>query len=164
MNFVFDSSAMIYFGKLRILEKIAKLEGKKIVPKSVYSEVVETGLRRGEPEANYIQSFIQNKHFIVAKPKSQPGQIPFLSKADVEVLTIAKETNSLAIIDEIYSIGIAEAMGVENHGSVYLILKLLKEKIIGKEEAKNALNSMISLGFYLSVQKYNEVISKIEEL
>src|SRR3989344_5344074 len=111
-GYVFDSSPLIYFGKLKILEKIAKLEGKKLIPESVYLEVVQIGFERGEPEANYIQSLIQKKYFIVSTPKSTVGKVHLLSKADVDVLTIAKETESVAIIDEIYSIGIAESMGI----------------------------------------------------
>lgn len=164
MSYVFDSSSLIYLGKLRILDKIAKLEGRKFIPGGVYKEVVTKGFERNEPEAKHIDDLIKRKFFAVRKPRTSTKNIPFLSKADREVLTLAKETKSLAIIDELYASNIAEAQGIESHGTVYLFLKLLKRKIITKREAVIYLDKMISLGFYLSAEKYREILNVIEKM
>ncbi len=164
MSFVFDSSSLIYFGKIMLLEKIAILEGEKIIPIAVYKEVVSRGFERDEPEAKYIDELIKKKKFIVREAIKDTGDIPFLSKADKEVLFLAKETRSIAVIDEIYASEIAEAHGIECHGSLYILLKLLEKKIITKKEAINFLDRMISSGFYLSADKYRDILHAIEKI
>jgi len=164
MSYVFDSSSLIYLGKLRVLNKIAKLEGKKFIPKGVYKEVVKKGFERKEPETNYIDGLIKKKFFAVETPKTAIKNIPLLSKTDREVLALAKETKSIAIIDEVYASDVAEAYGIESHGTIYIILKLLEKKIIEKREAINYLDKMLSLGFYLSADKYREILNAIGKL
>ncbi|MBI2578958.1 MAG: DUF3368 domain-containing protein [Candidatus Aenigmarchaeota archaeon] len=164
MSYVFDSSSLIYLGKLRILDKVAKLEGRKFIPDSVYKEVVVKGFERKEPEAKYIDELIKKKLFAVRKPKTAARDIPFLSKADREVLALSKETESTAIIDELHASSIAEAQGIESHGSIYMLLRLLEKKIISKKETVNYLDRMVGFGFYLSADMYREVLNAIEKM
>ena len=165
MSLVFDSSSLIYLGKIRILEKIKRLEGKKFVPKGVYEEVVKKGFERNEPEAHYIDNLINKK--IIAIKSASPllfDNIPLLSEADKEVLALAKQTKSIAIIDEIYANGIAERFKIESHGTIYILLTLVKKGIIKKKEAIECIDKIISSGFYLSAEKYREIFSAIEKL
>ena len=164
MNYVFDSSSLIYFGKIKLLEKISLLKGKKFISGEVYKEVVIKGLERDEPEANYIHSLVKKKLFIVKRPKFSIGFIPLLSKADLEVLSLAKKTKSIAIIDEIYASNIAESYGIKNHGSIYLLLRLLEEKLVNKKEVIKYLDKIIKLGFYLSADKYRDILDLIDEI
>lgn len=164
MSYVFDSSCLIYFGKLRILDKIKKLDGKKLIPRAVYNEVVKQGFERKEREAFYIEQLIKEKSFTIQKPKNNINNIPLLSEADREVLALAKEKNYIAIMDEIYARNIAKSYNIETHGSIYLLLKLIEEKIILKKQATEYIDKMINLGFYLSLDKYKEIINIIEEI
>ena len=84
--------------------------------------------------------------------------------ADSEVLSLAKETKSIAVVDEIYASEIAEAKGIESHGLLYMLLKLLEKKIITKKEAVDYLDRMIGLGFYLSADKYRGILQAIEKI
>ena len=162
MTYVFDSSSLIYLGKIKLLEKISGLEGKKLIPAAVYEEVVKKGLERREPEAKYIESLVGKGKFEVARPKNPIQPITYLSRADSDVLSLAKERAGMPIIDEAYASGIAESMSLEPHGSIYLILMLLKKGEITKSEATECLDRMVSLGFYLSAELYREVSRKIE--
>ncbi|MBI2583067.1 MAG: DUF3368 domain-containing protein [Candidatus Aenigmarchaeota archaeon] len=164
MSYVLDSSCLIYLGKLRILEKLEILEGKKFIPEGVYEEVVTKGIERNEPEAVYIEGLVRNKMFIVAKPREAISNIPLLSKADMEVLAVAKETKSICVIDEIYASDVAETFGIESHGTVYVLLKLLEKKALTKKETISHLGSLINLGFYLSAEMYREILDKIGEM
>lgn len=162
MTFVFDASPLIYLGKIKLLEKVTDLEGQKIVPKSVYNEVVLNGLERREPEAGYINGLILQKKLIVANPFGKMKQEVPLSKADTDVIMLAKEKNAIAIIDEIYARTIAQSLGVKKHGTIYLILLLLERKKITKKEAKHYIDEIIKHGFYLSIEMYAATLQKIE--
>jgi len=164
MNYVFDSSCLIYFGKLKILDKIKKLEGKKLIPQAVYNEVVKEGFERKEREVFYIEQLIKEKSFTIQKPNKIINNIPLLSEADREVLALAKEKNYIAIIDEIYAKNMAKSHNIETHGSLYLLLRLIEEKIISKKQIIEYIDKMISLGFYLSLEKYKDILTTIEKM
>ena len=164
MDFVFDSSPLIYLGKIRILEKVSLLSGKKFIPELVYDEVVLKGLERREAEATYVNNLIREKKFIVEKTRIKRERKIHLSKGDVEVIFLAREKNATAIIDEIYAREVAESLGVKRHGTLYVILLLLEEKKITKKEAKQYIDGIISSGFYLSIDMYKEVMKKIENM
>lgn len=161
-GFVFDSSSLIYLGKVGLLDKIGNLDGKKLIPESVYQEVVVKGLERGEPEAKHIDDLIKKKIFSIKSSSQSLSKIPYLTKADVEVLSLSKENGFVAIMDEAYGNSIAESYGIESHGSIFLLLKLLEKKTISKKEAVSLLDKMISFGFYLSIEKYREVVKRVE--
>ena len=163
MDYVFDSSALIYLGKARVLEHIPKIKGSKLISPAVYEEVVMRGFERGDPEAGYIDGLIKEKHFSVAKPKNLI-KIPSLSRADNEVLSLAKERNAVALIDEIYARDIADSLGIGKHGSIWVVLILLKQKVVTRKEAMKCLDIMVSHGFYLSITMYREVEAKIGKL
>ena len=162
MNCIIDSSSLIYFGKIKLLEKLIKLKGEKIIPKRVYDEVILKGIERDEPEVNYINELIKNKVFNVEEAKII-REFELLSGADSEVIELAKEKNSMAIIDDSYAKSIADSLNIKCHGSVYLILKLIEQEVITKEEAINYIDKMIEFGFYLSVTKYKEIVNIIEK-
>jgi len=164
MSFVFDSSSLIYLGKLKLLKKIKLLRGKKFIPESVYKEVVIKGTERQEPEVTYIQELIEKNVFIVKKCDVPIENIMFLSETDMEVLSLSGETKSIAIIDEMFANELAELYDVKSHGSVYLILKLLEKKVITKKESIQYLDEMILLGFYLSANIYKNVLDVIKKM
>lgn len=161
MSYVLDSSALIYLGKIGLLNKLKLLGEKFIIPSKVYQEVVVIGEEKNEPEVSLIKELIVKKVFLVKIAKGKIEVFPSLSEADKEVLLLAKETNSIAIIDEIYANNVAESYGIESHGTIYLILKLLKEKIIKKNEAIDYVDKIIKIGFYLSAEKYKSFLKII---
>ena len=160
MSYVFDSSSLIYLGKLRVLEKVGKLEGKKFIPRNVYKEVVTKGFERKEPEARYIETLIKSKIFTVKEAAFE--NIPFLSAADSEVLALAKAAKSIAIIDETYAKRIAKSYGIKCHGTIYIFLKLMENKLITKKDVINYIDKMVRLGFYLSAENYRDILAMIE--
>ncbi len=165
MDFIFDSSSLIYFGKINLLGKIALLKGRKLIPKCVYEEVITKGKERKDEEIAEIEKLIENKLFTI-KNVSVPHNISdnLLSNADKEVLGLAKQINGVAIMDEEQGRNFAKYSGINYHGSIYLLLQLVKEKIITKNEAVRYIDKMIDIGFYLSVDKYREVIKTIKGL
>lgn len=168
MNYVFDSSSLIYLGKIRLLEKIGVLNGKKFIPQEVYEEVVKKGFERKEPEAEYVEKLIKDKIFLVKEGNKKEidafENISLLSNADKEVLALAREEKAIAVIDELYASDVAEFYEIESHGSIYLILLLVKQKIVSRKEAVKYIDEMMRQGFYLSTEKYKEILDKLERL
>lgn len=168
MKLVFDSTPLIYFGRIAILDKITKLKDKKFIPLSVYKEVVETGLKKGKEDAYLVESLVTQGLFSVEKGHGKImkefSEIRKLSMADAETLAVAKNKKAIAIIDESLSRTIAEARGIEHAGSIFILFKLHKEKLIEKKDIKKYLDDMIRLKWRCSTELYASVLEKIEEL
>lgn len=164
MSYVFDSSSLIYFGKLKILEKLDIINGTKYIPNNVYREVIKRGFERGDAETNYVKESIEKNLFVIMDAKENIINNGLLSEADKEVLSLSKETKSMAIIDDQYAKQIANSSGIECHGSLYIIMKLVEARKISTIEAVNYIDKMVQLGFYLSVKKYKEVVEIIKNI
>ena len=161
ISYVFDSSTIIYLGKVKLLYKVGTLPGAKFIPTEVYNEVVQIGRAKNEPEIEYVIKVIEDKILVIKNVEKLIISANGLSKADAEVLSLAKNTRSIAIIDERRANSLAESYGIETHGLIYILLLLVREKIISKDEALINLDKIIDLGFYLSNSKYMETVNKI---
>ncbi len=52
----------------------------------------------------------------------------------------------------------AEIEGIEHHGTIYLLLRMRKMKMLTKEEALSGLNEMIRIGWRCSTVLYAEML------
>lgn len=169
MIFIFDSTTLIYFAKIKILNKVGNLNAAKIIPESVYNEVVLQGKQKGEEDALLVEKLINSGIFKVNKAQDKTFlsyllNIPSLSEADAETLTLAKELNGIAILDETSSRNIAEIENIDYHGSVYLLFLLYRQKLIEKQEIKAYVDQMIRLGWRCSTEFYAAILEEINNL
>ncbi len=168
MKLVFDSTTLIYFARLKILDKLAAIKGEKTIPAYVYNEVVEEGKAKGKEDALLVESFVKKGFFKVIKADSkllkQLSEIRNISDADAETLILAKEHKAIAIIDESYLRTIADIEGIEYRGSVFLLFRLYKENVIKKYEIKDIVDNMIKLGWRCSTELYAAILDEIEKL
>ncbi len=56
---------------------------------------------------------------------------------------------------------VANLEGIEIHGSIYILFRLLSEKKIDKKTLKTILDNMINNGWYCSIDFYNEIINAL---
>ena len=163
MDYIFDSSSLMYLGKIKVLSKIALLRGKKFITRGVYEEVIIKGKERKDKEVIEIENLIESKVFDVKAVNLININDELLGDADKEVLSLAKQINGTAIIDERHGRNWAKYFGIACHGSIYLLLLLARQRIIINGEAIKYLDKMIESGFYLSVAKYKEVLDIINK-
>jgi len=57
---------------------------------------------------------------------------------------------------------VADELGLEKHGTLWLIIYLKKLKIIDKEKAKGAVMKLPIKGFYITNEELNKAIAEIE--
>lgn len=169
MIFIFDSTTLIYFSKIKILNIFGNLDATKIIPELVYDEVVLQGKQKGEEDALLVEKLIANGIFKVHKAKDKAFlsyllNIPSLDEADAETLTLAKELNGTAILDETSSRNVAEIENINYHGSIYLLFLLYKQNLIAKNEIKAYVDQMIKLGWRCSTEFYATILEEIDKL
>lgn len=163
---VFDATPLIYLAKAGCLHLTSELDGEKVIPESVYKEVVEEGKKKGFPDARKIEKLVDEGVFEVVS--SEKGRMydqlvdnSFISKADIDVLEIADEDDGIALMDEDYSRSIAEVEGIECRGSVCLVFRLLKEGVIDEHKALDIIDKMIEEGWYCSTELYSHIMGKL---
>lgn len=164
---VFDATPLIYLAKTDRLAKLEEIEDKKLIPASVYSEVVEAGKKKGEPDAIKIEKLVEEDVFVVQEVEAdelcRKLKKSRLSQADRKVLALARQENGIAIVDEEYARTIADVENISNRGTIYLLFRLLQEGIIRKEEAKETLDAIIEAGWYCSTDLYSQIVTELDQ-
>ena len=167
--YVFDATPLIYLAKVGMVSTIVAAREDCCTPDQVYEEVVEAGLRDGYADARRIQLAIEDG---VLRRRSVSDEARFarlrenqqLSDADAAVLTIAAETDGVAVMDERYDRAIADAEGIRTHGTTYLVLTAARDGILTSEEARTTIDAMVQSGWYVSPALYSKIVRKIENL
>ncbi|MBI2176040.1 DUF3368 domain-containing protein [Candidatus Woesearchaeota archaeon] len=168
MKFILDSTVLIYFAKLKILEKLASAE-ELIIPAYVYEEVVSEGKKRGKEDALFVEKLVADGLFKMARASDEGFfgsllKIPALSYADSETLAIAKELSAVAVVDEAASRAVAELHSIKFHGSVFLLFLLFRKKLIQKSDIKFYVDRMVELGWRCSTEFYAAILDEIRKL
>jgi len=163
---VLNSTPMIYLAKVNALELLEKLPEKKVIPNSVYEEVVTKGKKRGAADALLIEKAIDRGILEVREVKNKKlfktlAQIPGLHRTDAEVLALSKELNATAIVDEDKARGVADVNDVPNRGTGYLLLRFSKLGLLTKEEVKTKVDEMIKFGWRCSTEVYAEILKSV---
>ena len=160
---VFDATPLIYLGKVNLIEKVKHFPEDKLITRSVYSEVVEVGKQKGVIEAFRIESLVNGGMIKIRTPSDKQyinhlRENPKIHYADADVLALARELDGIALLDDEEARGMAEVEGIEHHGTVYLLLRMKKMRLLTREETLAGLNEMISLGWRCSTELYAQIL------
>ena len=164
---VFDATPLIYLGKVNLIEKIKYFSEEKYTTKSVYSEVVEEGKKGGKPEVFMIEALVSSGVIKIKNPANKLymnnlRENPKIHEADIEVLALAKELNGIALLDDDAARGMAEVEGIEHHGTIFLLLRMWKMKLLARDEVLANLNEMIRLGWRCSTDLYAKIFMEMK--
>ncbi|SNQ60667.1 DUF3368 domain-containing protein [Candidatus Methanoperedens nitratireducens] len=160
---IFDATPLIYLGKVNLIEKVKHFSEDKYTTRSVYREVVEEGKKSGRPEIFMIEALIKSGTIKVKTPANKRyiehlRENPKIHEGDADVLALASELDGIALMDDEEARGMAEIEGIEHHGTIYLLLRMMKMKLVTKEEALAGLNEMIRMGWRCSTELYTEIV------
>ena len=63
------------------------------------------------------------------------------------MLALASELDGIALMDDEEARGMAEIEGIEHHGIIYLLLRMMKMGLLTKEETIDSLDEMLHGGW-----------------
>lgn len=166
---VFNSTPLIYLSKAGLSGIIENLKGEKLTSPLVKAEVVDKGKLKGVPDAIALEKLFDNGVFKLCKPKdtaflSRLSLTRGLHVADAEVLALAKECEALAVIDDEVARKTAKVYGIDYVGTPYVLVRAVFEGLLSKEEAKLAVNDMVSAGWRCSVESYAKIMELLEKV
>lgn len=166
---VLNSTPLIYLTKIGLSRLLIDLRLEKITSPLVKQEVVDRGKAIDAPEAILIENLFQ-KHIIkVMEPKDQElisrlREVKGLHEADIHILTLAKDYNGIIIVDDKLARKTAKIYGIRYSGTPYLLIRAYLQGLITKEQAKKAVNDIISAGWRCGVEDYQRIIQRLEAL
>jgi predicted nucleic acid-binding protein len=166
---VFNATPLFYITKVGLSKVFEDLKDEKLTSPEVKREVVDEGKRKGVPDAIVLEKMFKNKVFKVAEAKNKKFLASMLKTkglhiTDAEVLVIARERDGIAVIDDEVARKTAKIYGVSYVGTPYILMRVVVQRLISKERAKQAVNEMISAGWRCSVESYAKIIEAIEKL
>lgn len=165
---VFDATPLIYLGKVKLLDNLGHFPEDKYATESVFREVVDRGKERGEPEAFTIENIVEKGIIKIKNPhnKSYIKHLlnnPKIHLGDADTLALSREIDGIALMDDEEARGMAEIEGIVHHGTIYLLLRMMKLKILTKKETLESLNNMIHHGWRCSTELYADILKTIKE-
>lgn len=167
LKFVFNSTPLIHLVRAGLAWMIEELRGEKFLSPSVYAEVVEAGRAKGFSDALVSEDLIRRGVLTVRKPSADILRLVASHRdmhlGEAETISLAKELGGVAIIDDSVARSIAAMHGVSKEGSYGIILRMLRQGKIGKEEAKGAVRKLINSGWRCEVELYERILKAIEE-
>ena len=95
---------------------LRNIGGKKEIPRTVFEEVVTKGKEYGKVDALIVEKLVEQVQVVEVEEtdfyKKLMGN-ERMSKADVEVLALAKVSDGIAVVDEDYARRIADIDGIK---------------------------------------------------
>lgn len=167
MKFVFDSTPLIHLVRAGLAWMIEELEGEKFTVPSVYAEVVEVGKARGFDDAPVTEKLISDGVIVVKKPSRELVTLVAISKdihlGEAEVISLARELKGIAVIDDPVAREVADIHGIKKEGGYGIILRMLQDGKVTKNEAKEALQRFIASGWRCDAELYGKLIRAVDE-
>ena len=165
MIFIFNSTPLIYLCKAGLDWIFQELNVDCIIPDAVYEEVVIKGKQMGSADAIAAEKLVKKGIISVKKIESQFTQLSQeLHQGEIEVLSLAKSMGGVAIVDDDIARTAGEILGVEVHGTIYLIFLMVKKGKLSKEDAKDRINTMITNGFWMGHKQYLTILELLDKI
>ncbi len=172
---VFDSTPLIYLTKSSLAGLLKEVSQPKFTTASVFEEVVRQGKKKKAPEASLLETLfkeeiikihnISNKGYLnYVKEMATVSEMQPLHEAEAEVLCLTKELNGVAIADEQVARSVARILGIELHGSGYILGKIFATGKINKEKLIEKVKEMRESGWYVSAEDYLKIIDYLKNL
>ena len=141
----------------------------------MFNEVVEEGKEKGAPEASLLESLFKEEIIKVCNPNDKEylkfvkemaaeSERQPLHEAEAEVLCLAKELNGIALADDQVARSAARLLGIELHGTGYILGKIFATEKIKKEELMEKVKEMRDEGWHVAAEDYLKIIEYLKSL
>ena len=170
---VFDSTPLIYLTKASLAEFLKDIPEQKFTTASVFEEVVAEGKKKRAPEASLLETLFKEEIIKVhnttkkeylnyVKEMAAESEMQPLHEAEAEVLCLTKELNGIAIVDDQAARFVARILGIELHGTGYILGKIFATRKIGMEKLIEKVKEMRDSGWYVSAEDYLKIIDYLK--
>lgn len=159
-NLAFDSTALSHFaraGRLGDLETMTAAD-ECVVPAEVLDELARgvaaypaLGIVADQAWLKAVELGELEELVAFATYKGELGGGPERNNGEAAVLAWVRVHGGIAVIDESAATGIGDATGITVHGSLWLVIRGFKSKILDRATAEGIVDDLIGTGMRLPV-------------
>lgn len=171
---IFDSTPLIYMVRVSLSNLLRGLDEPKIITTSVYNELLK-GEELGKPEATALRGLINEKIIKLQDPKDEGFVLKIvklaaekerrpLHKAEAEAVALTKELDGIAISDDHAARSLAKLIGIELHGTGYVLGRIYKAGRISKNEMLRSVSEMRHFGWRIREEDYEKIVDYLRRL
>ena len=152
MKVVFNSSPLIVLAKLGYLNIAVNLFEKALAPRGVLEKIME----KKDEVSSQVLELINQKALEVREVHTVP---PYsgLHRGELEAIALAKETNSIVVLDDLKAGKATRGEGLRIIGTLG-ILKVLRDGGIIEDEPEELLKKLNRTGFRIRPELFYEVM------
>lgn len=172
---IFDSTPLIYLTKSSMAEMLREISQPKFTTASVFEEVVCEGKKRKAPEALLLETLFNGeiikvrsvsdrKYLNYVAEMAAGSELQPLHEAEAEVLCLTRELDGVAIADDEVARSVARILGIELHGTGYVLGKIYATGKINKGALIEKVKEMRGSGWYVSAEDYLKIIDYLKNL
>ncbi|MFP3910225.1 MAG: DUF3368 domain-containing protein [Archaeoglobaceae archaeon] len=161
---VSNATPLIYLAKAGKLDLLRFVFREVVIPEEVKVEVVDTGKSLGEKDAYIVEKTINEGWIKVLS--GEILEVPIkLDPGGTAVLSLAKKLGiKEVLVDEVSARVAARLLDLRPRGTIYVLLRSLKERKIDLDEFLEILNQMVGHGFRLKEEVYVEAIKEARRI
>ena len=162
-----NAGPLITLGKLNRLEVLSELYGEVQIPRTVYDEVVTSGLAKGASDAMTVSLFWRRRKWpIIDVPPAllasdKPSVI--LDAGERAVLSLAQTMSSpLVLLDDEVARSEARRLGLQLRGTLGILVKACQEKILTLVQTELLIHEIsIRRDIWISSKLCEQVLSEL---
>ena len=162
-----NASPLIHLSKINKLVILKSLFNEITIPKEVYDEVITAGKEEKFLDALKVEKAVKEGWIKVRDNKINRDIKEFTTEIDSgEIALISLAINlkpQLMLIDDASARTIAESLGFNVKGTLYVLLKAYKKGLLKKDETKKIVNTLILSGFRISQEIYIRFLDELEK-
>ena len=157
-----NATPIINFGRAGVLDILRACFDNIVITKAVYHEIIE---KKDSPETLALKKVIDEGWVIIEDIEmNHLLKTESLGKGEKEAISLSKKKKIPLLIDDDSAKAYASVLGIESHGSFYVLYLACVKKIIDKNKAKEIFEGMIRNGFYVSIELYSRFLGLLEEI
>lgn len=162
---VSNSSPLIWLAKIGRLTLLKSLFGEIVIPMRVYEE---SALRKRSADAVLIAKAVEDGWIAVSEERMEEADVIVgasgIHLGEAEAILLAQKLGTELIIDEREASATAQIFGVRPIGAIAVLLLALAGDRITLREFRECLDSLITSGFWLTVDVYNKALEGAESI
>lgn len=163
---VFSSTPLICLTRAGLADKLSHLLFELATTRTVYDEVMAKGAEKQVEEASELRELFDSR-IIEVVGQTDEETVEKLRDSGIHlgeatVISLAYKLNAVAIIDDRRAGHIARTLGIGLSSTPHIIIQLVKQRIIAKQEARQAIDRIVEEGWYCSAKSYSEMIEALE--
>jgi uncharacterized protein len=170
---VSNTSPLIWLAKIGKLNLLKDMFDIILISEETYKEAVEVGLQEGYSDALVIKDAcdqgwikverLDEKQVAICKKIMQHSFE--LHEGEVKAIVLAREISkdTLLLMDDSSGRAFAETWSLKVKGVLYVIITAMRNDLLDKAEAKEAVLNLVSKGFRIEPKFLAKIIHEIEK-